>query len=239
MARRIVACSACSVRTWSLNASASFSSPARFSRRMSFAASSLSGPSAMDFLAAAAARTRTRSGDVTCDCIRQCSGECGAGVAFAVTGGALVPSFSSFSSSSEEHHPEEFLDLVVGRTLSPGVSVELETFSLSFSSVGGVVGPSGVEASSDSSWRTNPLIVGVGVLAVLGVLASLAASASTLARSASSSALAYSTSLSSSSISFSLRTCARLADSSACRDRSASTSRAKLSRSAYVCSSFS
>jgi hypothetical protein len=205
---------------------------------MSFAASSLSGPSAMDFLAAAAARTRTRSGDVTCDCIRQCSGECGAGVAFAVTGGALVPSFSSFSSSSEEHHPEEFLDLAVGRTASPGVSVELETFSLSFSSVGGVVGPSGVEASSDSSWR-NPLIVGVGVLAVLGVLASLAASASTLARSASSSALAYSTSLSSSSISFSLRTCARLADSSACRDRSASTSRAKLSRSAYVCSSFS
>ena len=238
MARRIVACSACSVRTWSLNASASFSSPARFSRRMSFAASSLSGPSAMDFLAAAAARTRTRSGDVTCDCIRQCSGECGAGVAFAVTGGALVPSFSSFSSSSEEHHPEEFLDSAIGRTLSPGVSVELETFSLSFSSVGGVVGPSGVEASSDSSWR-NPLIVGVGVLAVLGVLASLAASASTLARSASSSGLAYSTSLSSSSISFSLRTCARLADSSACRDRSASTSRAKLSRSAYVCSSFS
>ena len=57
MARRIVACSACNVRTWSLNASASFSSPARFSRRMSFAASSLSGPSAMDFLAAAAART--------------------------------------------------------------------------------------------------------------------------------------------------------------------------------------
>ena len=238
MARRIVACSACSVRTWSLNASASFSSPARFSRRMSFAASSLSGPSAMDFLAAAAARTRTRSGDVTCDCIRQCSGECGAGVAFAVTGGALVPSFSSFSSSSEEHHPEEFLDLAVGRTPSPGVSVELETFSFSFSSVGGVVGPPGVEDPA-SSWRRNALIVGVGVLAVLGVLASLAASASTLARSASSSALAYSTSLSSSSISFSLRTCARLADSSACRDRSASTSRAKLSRSAYVCSSFS
>ena len=238
MARRIVACSACNVRTWSLNASASFSSPARFSRRMSFAASSLSGPSAIDFLAAAAARTRTRSGDVTCDCIRQCSGECGAGVAFAVTGGALVPSFSSFSSSSEEHHPEEFLDSAIGRTPNPGVSVEFETFSFSFSSVGGVVGPSGVEASSDSSWR-NPLIVGVGVLAVLGVLASLAASASTLARSASSSALAYSTSLSSSSISFSLRTCARLADSSACRDKSASTSRAKLSRSAYVCSSFS
>jgi hypothetical protein len=238
MARRIVACSACNVRTWSLNASASFSSPARFSRRMSFAASSLSGPSAIDFLAAAAARTRTRSGDVTCDCIRQCSGECGAGVAFAVTGGALVPSFSSFSSSSEEHHPEEFLDLAVGRTPSPGVSVKLDTFSLSFSSVGGVVGPSGVEDPA-SSWRTNALIVGVGVLAVLGVLASLAASASTLARSASSSALAYSTSLSSSSISFSLRTCARLADSSACRDRSASTSRAKLSRSAYVCSSFS